>query len=42
MPDLFVPEDTTGYTSYYINVVNNGLIRKFAYSVADRYRDMTA
>ena len=27
MPDLFVPEDTTGYTSYYINVVNNGLIR---------------
>lgn len=41
MPDLFVPEDTTGYTSYYINVVNNGLIQKFAYSVADRYRDMT-
>lgn len=41
MPDLFVPEDTTGYTSYYINVVNNGLIQKFAYSVADRYRDLT-
>lgn len=40
MPDIFVPEDTTGYTSYYINVANNGLIQKFAYSVADRYRDM--
>lgn len=40
MPDIFVPEDTTGYTSYYINVVNNGLIQKFAYSVADKYREM--
>lgn len=40
MPDVFVPEDTTGYTSYYINVVNNGLIQKFAYSVADKYRGM--
>lgn len=40
MPDVFVPEDTTGYTSYYISVVNNGLIQKFAYSVADKYRGM--
>lgn len=40
MPDVFVPEDTTGYTSYYINVANNGLIQKYAYSVADRYRDL--
>lgn len=40
MPDVFVPEDTTGYTSYYINVANNGLIQKFAYSVADKYRNM--
>ncbi len=40
MPDIFVPEDTTGYTSYYINVANNGLIQKFAYSVADKYRGM--
>ncbi len=40
MPDLFVPEDTTGYTSYYISVMNNGLIQKFAYSVADKYRGM--
>ena len=40
MPDIFVPEDTTGYTSYYIKVMNNGLIQKYAYSVADKYRDM--
>ena len=40
MPDIFVPEDTLGYTSYYINVVNKGLIQKFAYSVADKYRGM--
>ncbi|MBD5310474.1 MAG: S41 family peptidase [Bacteroides sp.] len=40
MPDIFVPEDTTGYTSYYINVMNHGLIQKYAHSVADRYRDM--
>lgn len=40
MPDVFVPEDTTGYTSYYINVMNKGLIQKFAFSVADKYRTM--
>lgn len=40
MPDVFVPEDTTGITSYYINVANHGLIQKFAFSVADKYREM--
>lgn len=40
MPDIFVPEDTTGYTSYYVNVMNKGLIQKFALSVADKYRSM--
>lgn len=40
MPDIFVPEDTTGITSYYINVANHGLIQKFAFSVADKYREM--
>ena len=40
MPDIFVPEDTTGYTSYYVQVANKGLIQKFAFAVADRYRDM--
>ena len=39
MPDLFVPEDTTGFTSYYLNVANQGLIQKYAYTVADEYRE---
>lgn len=40
MPDVFVAEDTTGFTSYYINVANKGLLQKFAYGVADKYRSM--
>ena len=40
MPDVFVPNDTTGITSYYINVVNAGLIQKFAFDVVDHYRLM--
>lgn len=39
MPDVFIPEDTTGYTSYYMAVANQGLIQKYAYSVADDYRE---
>lgn len=38
MPDIFVPEDTTNFTSYYIDVFNNGLMQKYAFSVADNYR----
>lgn len=38
MPDLFVPEDTTGYTSYYIDAVNKGLIQKFCNQMAEKYR----
>lgn len=41
MPDIFVPEDTTGYTSYYINVSNKGLITKYALNVAEKYRSLT-
>lgn len=40
MPDLFVPEDTTELTSYYIEVSNHGLIQKFARDIADSYRPM--
>ena len=39
MPDVFIPEDTTGFTSYYMNVANQGLIQKYASSVADQYRE---
>lgn len=40
MPDLFVPQDTTGYSSYYTTVNNNGLIQKYAYQVANKYRSV--
>ncbi len=40
MPDIFVPEDTTQYTSYYIDAANQGLIQKFAREMADTYRPM--
>ena len=39
IPDIFVPSDTTGVTSYFIQVANAGLLRKFAYEYADLNRD---
>lgn len=41
MPDVFVPEDTIGYTSYYVNVGNKGLITKYAFQVTEKYRELT-
>lgn len=38
MPDIFVPTDTTGVTSYYLQVSNAGLLGKFAYEYADLNR----
>ncbi len=38
MPDIFVPSDTTGVTSYYLKVANAGLLRNFAYEYADLNR----
>lgn len=38
MPDIFVPGDTVGVTSYYTEVSNNGLIPRFSMQLADRYR----
>ena len=35
MPDIFVANDTTGITSYYLEVANLGLIHKFVYSYVD-------
>ena len=40
MPDVFVPNDTAGITSYYINVVNAGLLQKFAFDYCDRNREL--
>lgn len=41
MPDIFVPNDTSGITSYYINVANAGLLQRFAFDLVDRMRDQT-
>ncbi len=38
MPDIFVPEDTTGITSYYIEAINRGLVQKFSANMAEYYR----
>jgi carboxyl-terminal processing protease len=34
VPDFFVPLDTSGYTSWYSQVVGNGLVSGFAYTYA--------
>lgn len=40
LPDVFVPQDTLGYTTYYINVMNQGLVQKFAFKVVEDYRQL--
>lgn len=40
MPDVFVPEDTTGMTQYYVEAMNRGLIQKYSYRMAEIYRKM--
>ncbi|MBO4905587.1 MAG: S41 family peptidase [Bacteroidaceae bacterium] len=39
MPDYFVPEDTTLFTSYYREAVYNGLLLQFAFQFTDQHRD---
>ena len=39
MPDIFVPNDTSGITSYYMNVAQHGLLQKFAYEYTDLNRN---
>lgn len=38
LPDVFVPEDTTGVTRYYMDVVNKGLLMDYAYEFTDQNR----
>ena len=38
MPDIFVPEDTTLYTTYYKAAVYAGLVHQFTLAYADRHR----
>ncbi len=38
IPDIFVPRDTSGISSYYIAVLNAGLIQQFAFHYVDANR----
>ena len=38
-PDIFIPEDTLGYTSYYKEASMTGLIMQFAYEYTDTHRE---
>ena len=42
MPDIFIPEDTTGYTSYYANVSKMGLFTRFPFEYTDKHRKALA
>lgn len=37
-PDVFVPNDTIGITKYYVNVMNQGLLQKYALDYTDTNR----
>ncbi|MBQ9076750.1 MAG: S41 family peptidase [Muribaculaceae bacterium] len=39
MPDIFIPNDTSGITGYYLNVANAGLLHKFSFEYCDQNRD---
>ena len=39
IPDIFVPSDTSGITSYYVNAMNAGLFHKFAFQYTDINRE---
>ena len=36
MPDIFIPRDTSGITSYYSNLVNTGVLYQFALEYSDK------
>lgn len=38
MPDVFVPNDTTGLSTYYLTVLNAGLMHKYAFHYVDPRR----
>ena len=38
MPDVFVPQDTTGVTSYLIEVGNKGILRQYCFQYTDHNR----
>lgn len=38
MPDIFVPADTTGNSSYLFKIMQKGLVYQFAFDYADKHR----
>ena len=38
MPDIFVPQDTTGITSYFSTIMNRGLTIRYAFEYTDTNR----
>ena len=40
MPDIFVPQDTTGFTTYYSMALNRGLMIQFAFQYTDHHRSV--
>ena len=38
MPDIFIPEDTSGVTSYYKEALMSGLVYQFSFDYADKNR----
>ena len=38
VPDIFVARDTSGVTSYYIEVANAGLLQRYAFNYCDQHR----
>ena len=42
MPDIFIPRDTSGITSYFSNVVNSGVLYLFALNYSDRNQERFA
>ena len=39
MPDIFIPRDTSGITSYFSNVINSGVLYLYALEYSDKNRD---
>ena len=38
VPDIFVARDTTGITSYYIDIANAGLLQRYAFNYCNNHR----
>ncbi len=42
MPDIFIPRDTSGITTYFSNVINSGTLNLFVLQYSDRHREQLA